>query len=402
MTGLSVSVVVVSRHRPEELRRCLRALEFQTLRGFEVVLVSDPQTAKVLSTITDPSRIKHATCGAANISQARNIGVGLASGDLVAFIDDDSIAEPTWLERLTAPFQSLTIVAAGGFVRGRNGISFQWKAEEVAPDGSAISIEVHKTTVPDVVQHRYIKTQGTNCAFRRSTLHKLGGFDENFHFFLDETDLNIRIGEAGLSTAIVPDAEVQHGYSASALRGRDRRPKSLFEIGASQAYFHKKHGVSGGNLKTFRGQQLQRLDKALLGGQLEPRDVVKLQNELDSGLENGAVRILMESTSWPQPTPFKRFTAQLLTPEHVFLSSSWLFRKRAFSKAQAMAAGGVPCSVIVLSLTALFHRRWFHDGGFWVQSGGIFGKSTRNDPVWAWYRRANRYLRERLLLSGTR
>ncbi|MCB2123539.1 MAG: glycosyltransferase, partial [Rhodobacteraceae bacterium] len=59
---------------------------------------------------------------------ARNLGLAAAAGEIVAFIDDDAVPEPRWLARLTAPFADPGIAAAGGFVVGRNGISFQWRA----------------------------------------------------------------------------------------------------------------------------------------------------------------------------------------------------------------------------------------------------------------------------------
>lgn len=400
MTEPSVSVVVVSRHRPEELRRCLKALVFQTLPSFEVIVVSDPKTAKNLENIVALAQVKHAVCDDANISLARNMGINLASGEVVAFIDDDAIAEPTWLKRLSAPFTDPNIAACGGFVRGRNGITYQWKAEGIALDGSSIPLNVEDTAALKATDQYCIKTQGTNCAFRRQTLVDLGGFDENFRFYLDETDLNIRIGGRGLLTVIAPLAEVQHGYSKSAIRGQDRRPKSLYEIGASQAYFLKKHDA--GNTDDFRTLQYQRLEEALVKGQLEPCDVTRLRDGLNAGIKEGAQRKPIGTTLRVSSEPFKVFKTKIRSPEHVYINSRWLSRRHAFERAKTMAKEGVACTVIALSLTAVFHRRWFHDDGFWVQSGGLFGKSTRSDPIWKWYRRISRFTREKSMLSKTR
>ena len=69
----------------------------------------------------------------------------------------------------------------------------------------------------------------------------LGGFDPAFHYFLDETDLNMRLARAGHATAIAPLAEVHHGFAANALRAANRVPRDLFDIGARWAVFHRKH-----------------------------------------------------------------------------------------------------------------------------------------------------------------
>ena len=100
----SVSVVVVSRHRPAALSLCLTALTLQDHPGFEIVLVADPGSVGVRPDLP----IKRVRFDAANISAARNAGVMAAAGEVVAFIDDDAVAEPTWLSRLTAPCRAAT------------------------------------------------------------------------------------------------------------------------------------------------------------------------------------------------------------------------------------------------------------------------------------------------------
>jgi hypothetical protein len=368
-----------------------------------VVLVIDPTTEAILHELVAVERIKVAGCDEANISKARNIGIGLSAGELVAFIDDDAIAEPTWLERLADPLRDSNIAASGGFVRGRNGISYQWRAEEISADGTSHPVEVDGVTVPLVDPNCATKTQGTNCIFRRDVLLDLNGFDENFHFYLDETDLNLRIAGANLRTAIVPDAEVQHGYAASQIRGKDRRPKSLFEIGASHAYFVKKYGRSKDELDPVRTCQWARLDAALVDGLLEPSDVCRLREDLEAGFVGGSERELLEIPISEGKTNFKPFVIKEGgAPDHVFISSRWIFRRNAFERAKSVAESGAPCTAIILSPTAMYHQRWFHEDGFWVQMGGIFGKSNRSDPLWSWYRREARTCSIRKELEKTR
>lgn len=400
MTTPSVSVVIVSRHRPDELRKCLLALKFQTLLFFEVVVVGDPSTSDVLADLDLQATVKQVTFDEANISRARNIGIGLAVGDVVAFIDDDAVAEPTWLERLTSPFMRDDVAASGGFVRGRNGISFQWKAEAISRSGDSEPFEVHGITVLEGTEYRAIKTQGTNCAFRRDVLVRLGGFDENYHFYMDETDLNVRIGQAALLTAIVPDAEVQHGYAASAQRTQNRAPRSLFDVGASRAYFLKKHGGDFEKLDIARAHQKTRLMRFMVNGDIEPRDVSRLLKSFDDGVAEG-----MKRDSNPAKIGYSKEFLNFRKNEntqHQTLFAKRRNRAKLFSAAKQAAMVGVGTTAMTFSRTTLFHRRWFHRDGFWVQSGGQFGKSDRSDRVFARYTTRARAEREHDMLARTR
>jgi len=96
--------------------------------------------------------------------------------EIVVFIDDDAMPEPTWLGHLVAPFAEPDVAAAGGFVRGRNGISWQWCAESVDRTGvtTEIPLESDKPVILCPNPTRAIRAQGTDIAFRRAGLADLG------------------------------------------------------------------------------------------------------------------------------------------------------------------------------------------------------------------------------------
>ncbi len=171
------SVVIVSRGRPESLAWCLRGIEGLFHPNFEVIIVACPDGAAVVRARYG-DRVKLLEFDEANIATARNLGIEQAAGDVVAFIDDDAVPEPTWLNHLVSAFVETDIVAAGGFVRGRNGISFQWKAREVDTCGRAFPLDVQGPIArPRPGTGRAVKTEGTNMAVRRDVLAGMGGFD---------------------------------------------------------------------------------------------------------------------------------------------------------------------------------------------------------------------------------
>ncbi|MEL6702483.1 MAG: glycosyltransferase, partial [Pseudomonadota bacterium] len=91
--SLRASVVVVSRHRAEALRRCLVSLQQVWAVAFEVIVVADPAGIDAVGDMPGVIRIPF---DAANIAQARNLGIDAARGDIISFIDDDAVAEPCW------------------------------------------------------------------------------------------------------------------------------------------------------------------------------------------------------------------------------------------------------------------------------------------------------------------
>lgn len=379
MTASQISVIVVSRHRPAALQRCLLGLGQQDHTDFEVIVVADPQAAAEVAALAKP--IKLVPFDQANISAARNLGLAQAAGAVVAFIDDDAVAEPTWLSRLVAPFSDARVIAATGFVRGSNGISYQWKACEIGADAQDHDVTIETVTLRAGTPQRAVKTQGTNCAFRAESLRAIGGFDPGFRFYLDEADVNLRMASLGL-TAIVPDAQVHHGFQPSARRAANRVPLSLFDIAASTALFLRRHQPLADldtGLRQLAQQQAARLSGHRAAGRLDRQTETNLLLSLAKGWAEGCARPLTPLSPLPAPkTGFARFPS--FGPSRGSVLSGRVWQKTALLRAAKLDAQTKVTTVICLSPTARPHRMHFQPEGFWLQSGGIFGRSTRDGP----------------------
>ncbi|WP_394151717.1 glycosyltransferase family 2 protein [Loktanella salsilacus] len=387
----SVSVIVVSNGRPDALRRCLLGLSQIDHPKCEVIVVADSVSWPAMAQTGLGDRIKAARCDVPNISVARNAGLALAAGDIVAFIDDDAVPEPTWLSYLTAPFASETVMAAGGFVRGRNGIDFQWRARLAFGDAETTSIQVDgaRPTLMTAGPGRAVKTEGTNMAIRRATLIGMGGFDEAFAFYLDETDINLRLAQSSAVTAIVPMAQVHHGFAPSVRRSKDRVPRTLFQIGASLAVFLRKHGGTPYPTPHVpRAAQRRRLLSHMVAGRLMPGDVRRLLQTFDAGWVDGLKRDVCQHPRFATPPPFLDFGTRRRTHKKVF-ARSWR-KVEAMSAAKGAVDSGQIVSLYLMSPTGLFHRRYFDESGVWIQTGGQFGKSDRTDSWWSPWRAQRR------------
>ncbi|SIO19197.1 glycosyltransferase family 2 protein [Vannielia litorea] len=401
------SVIIVSRGRPDELRRNLPAFRFQTHRNFELILVADPAGLAVARELNLSERMKLVECDEPNISLARNLGLAEAAAPLVAFIDDDATPEPPWLSRLLAPFSEAEVVASTGFVRGRNGISLQWQGVAADETGADIALDVNQTETTLLPSARCVKTHGTNCAFRLSALARIGGFDPAFRFYLDETDVTHRLAPQGGLTAIVPLAQVHHGFAANATRRANRAPTDLAPIGRSAVLFLRRHCPperQPAALDAIRDGQQHRLALHRAARRLSATDSARLLDSLEAGIAEGQAADLADPAPLsPSKSPFRPFAKGPGPARHEVRGCTLLGYPGARARARADAASGeVVITLLRLSRTTRYHACRFDPEGFWVQRGGLFGRSLRTDPLFRFWRRASRVARESARLARFR
>ncbi len=384
MSHRPVSVVVVSRHRPERLAICLRAISQLYYPNFEVIVVADTDA---LRRVAPAEPIRSVAFDVPNIAVARNLGVAAAAGEVIAFIDDDAVPEPTWLDYLTQPFNASNVAASGGYVVGRNGFSLQWGALSVDREGwdHPIEMQSEETVVlPAEPGQRAIRTQGTNMAIRRSVLADLGGFDPAFHFLHEESDLNMRIARAGLLTAIVPRARVVHFSAPSERRRRDRTPRTLYQIGTSTAVFHKKYLQSrkwARAREEVKVAQRRRLVAMMVDGRIEPRNVEFLTATLLEGYDEGLTRQVEQyPPAAGKAHDFARFPGSRVCDHRMVYGP----QSRAGDlkvQAQELAEQGFVITCLIVSRGARYHHLRFTQGGYWEQKGGLLGRSLRTGPL---------------------
>ena len=379
------------------LARTIKALQQQDYPSFELIVVSDQFDPP--GTELD---LRHLFFDQANIAAARNAGLIAAGGDIIAFCDDDSAPEPTWLERLVQPFENKNVGMAGGYVLGRNGIEFQSKPLEIDAEGNDGN-EVFDTGIYSPTAGRALKTTGTNCAFRRAALREIGGFDPAFHYYLDEADVNWRLARAGWHGAVAAEALVHHDYAANASRLKNRAPTDLFEIAASKAVYVAKH--CDRDLRTvlakFRIEQMAKVTAAFDLGLLDASQVRNSRRSFDAGLKDGMTRQFGQFIDIGQGVP--RDTVKQTAKRATFaLCGGRLHRKRLNDAAQKLLSQGANVTIICLSLTALAMRVRFNADGIWVHRGGVYGRVQRAAPIWRFRFRKNRIVSELVRIADIR
>ncbi|WP_353227678.1 glycosyltransferase [Novosphingobium sp.] len=291
-----VSIVVNTYNRGAWLDDALRGLAGLDYPEFEVIVVNGPSTDNSAAVIARwGDAIKALSCDVANLAVSRNVGIAAASGAVVAFIDDDAVPHPQWLRRLATRYADADIGAVGGYTIDNTGT--QWQVRKTLCDrfGNA-----HNVT--DYFDERplnrpgtpfYPSLLGTNCSFRASALRGIGGFDHRFAYLLDETDVCLRLVDAGWQVHYEPRALVYHQFAASHIRSGDRVARTLYPSAVSKSYFIMRHGsaadavAAGHELEQFRRQIAETNLRMEQAGDITHEHRHSLDEDLVQGIARG-------------------------------------------------------------------------------------------------------------------
>lgn len=210
-----VSVVICTCDRSDYLLRCLDYLKDQDYPHFEVVVVNGPSKDDTLKVLAGRKDVKVAQNPFRNLSISRNLGIEQASGEIVAFIDDDALPYDNWLTEIVKRYQEVSenVVGVGGRTFFANKFTFQFEAGITDLFGRAAHVHYTDPRVTDSNFYRYL--MGTNSTFLRTALVAVNGFDEQYDYYLDETDLAVRLQQAGGLLANANEAYVRHEFAQS-------------------------------------------------------------------------------------------------------------------------------------------------------------------------------------------
>lgn len=221
---LRASVIISTYNRSAGLRAALEGLRHQTCDDFEVVVVNGPSTddtAAVLAAYAD--RIRVGDCAEQSLTRSRNIGISMTSGDVVAFIDDDAIPEPTWVAEILAGYDGGGVGGVGGIVYDHTGLRLQYQYSVCSRIG-----EPRWDVVPPLDRYLtpgsdpFLYLQGTNQSYLRRHLAEVGGFNERLAHYFDDSEIAMQVIDAGHPLRALPAAAVHHKYMASSVRNHQR------------------------------------------------------------------------------------------------------------------------------------------------------------------------------------
>jgi GT2 family glycosyltransferase len=221
--GRSLSVIVCTRDRPEDLARCLESLLPALPGGAEIVVVDNaparPATREVCARFPTVRRVEEPAPG---LSRARNAGIGAARGTILAFTDDDVVVHPRWAERIAGAFDDPEVACVTGLVLPAELESEPQLTFELALHGLGRGFVPHRygpgwfksfrLDCPPVWQ----LGAGANMAIRRDAVREVGAFDPRLGAGAsgcsEDSELWYRLLAAGHACRYLPEAVVFHHH----------------------------------------------------------------------------------------------------------------------------------------------------------------------------------------------
>lgn len=300
-----ISVVVCTRDRPEQIKKCLNRLAGQQYPRFEVVVVDNAPTSDALRYVVEEhasDRVEFRYCvePLPGLSWARNAGIAAAKSDIIAFLDDDDEPDEYWLAQVADGFaRGDRVGAVSGIVlpaRLENAVETLFEHVGGHSKGRGFTRESFSKSGPQSPLYPLPPFGvGANMAFRRAALDRVGGFDVALGAGTPTAG-----GEDTLALTLVMLEGYEVGYEPAALMWHHHRQ--------DMASLNKQlHGYSTG-LTAFYAALLRHRPGTLLGllkllpmaggylkgktsaGAAEPEAAVKLPAGLDRRALQGMLK----------------------------------------------------------------------------------------------------------------
>ncbi len=195
-----ISVVVCSYNGAHIIRDCMEGLKRLDYPNYEVIVVNDGSTDRT-SDIAAEYGVRVITTKNRGLSSARNIGMDAATGEIIAYTDDDARPDPHWLTYLACTFMRTQHAAVGGPNIAPPGDGLIADCVANAPGGP-----IHVLLSDEEAEH----LPGCNLAIRKTCLQSIGGFDPQFRAAGDDVDVCWRLQQKGLTLGFNPAAMVWH------------------------------------------------------------------------------------------------------------------------------------------------------------------------------------------------
>jgi cellulose synthase/poly-beta-1,6-N-acetylglucosamine synthase-like glycosyltransferase len=198
-----VSVVIPAHNEEDQIAKCLESVIGTEYENLEIIVVDDSSKDKTMEVASRYAVQVITRRSRGGIAAARNHGLQLVRGEIVAFVDADCIVDKSWLHILVSHHKDSKVAGVGGVISTKQSSLFAKYRNHVAKEEYADS--------PNPV-HGTPSIPGGNSSYRTDVLRSIGGFNPTFAqpSGFEELELGYRIRKHGYLLVGEPRAVVWH------------------------------------------------------------------------------------------------------------------------------------------------------------------------------------------------
>jgi glucosyl-dolichyl phosphate glucuronosyltransferase len=252
---MHITVILCTYQRFEKLGKALKSVAASQLppsTHWEVLVVDNNSSDRTREVVEDfvsrhPDRFRYIFEPRSGKSFALNTGVAAARGSVLAFMDDDVVVEPTWLEHLTAPIRRRDCVGCGGRILPQDNAPLpKWLRPGRYAYGPLVMFDLGPNSA-QLTEPPY----GTNMAFRKGLFAKYGNFRTDLgprpgsQLRGEDTEFGARLLAGGETLRYEPFATVYHEVPEHRLRKDfflawwfDKGRAEILELGVPRSSFY--------------------------------------------------------------------------------------------------------------------------------------------------------------------
>ncbi|HEY9624701.1 MAG TPA: glycosyltransferase [Crinalium sp.] len=220
-TAATVSVIICTRNRTDQLANCLRSLQMLSTPPHEIIVVDNaPSSDATQQLVASMPNVRYVLEPRAGLSIARNTGIRHSTGDIIAFTDDDVTVHPNWIAQLQRSFSDPQMMAITGLVLPgaldtESQVIFE---KELGGFGQGYRVKTFDKSFFMAMKHVGVPVwrigAGANMAFRRQAFDRVGDFDERLGAGAsgcsEDSELWYRLLADGWSCRYDPSVVVYH------------------------------------------------------------------------------------------------------------------------------------------------------------------------------------------------
>jgi len=228
MAKKPLTSIIIACYKPgKDLKYCLDSIYRNTNEPFEVIVVTSQSSDKIEK--RDKLKIIKLNTPTGPVKK-RNLGVKLAKGKYLMFLDDDTKVASNWLSPVISYLEENSQIGAGQLKIMKMGKPsyFDSAGEKLTPFGF---LSERARSTKDNGQFDQVKPifSGKTAAMvvRKNIFDKIDGFDEDYFYYWEEPDLCWRIWKAGYQVVFMYMGKVWHAFD---LRQKKPNPQKLAKV----------------------------------------------------------------------------------------------------------------------------------------------------------------------------